>query len=88
MGRRSKQIPIAIDQLANTLFGDWADETISSVAWRKRNEGKGWRFLRCFIDSLFFWRKQHCKMAYESELERRQLPNELRGNHDISNFAG
>lgn len=79
MGRRCKQIPIAIDQFVNTLFGGWADETISSVAWRKRNEGRGWRFLRCFIDCLFFWQTDHCKSAYESELERKQLPDELRG---------
>lgn len=43
MGRRFSQIPIAFDQLVNTLFGGWADETISSAAWRKRNEGNGWR---------------------------------------------
>ena len=79
MGRRLSQIPIAIDQFVNTLFGGWADETISSVAWRKCNEGKGWRFLRCLIDGLFFWQTDHCKTAYESELERRQLPEELRG---------
>ena len=79
MGRRHSQVPIAIDQLVNTLFGGWADETISSVAWRKRNEGKGWAFLRCLIDGLFFWQEDHCKTAYESELERRQLPKELRG---------
>ena len=79
MGRRLSQIPIAIDQLVNTLFGGWADETISSVAWRKRNEGRGWRFLRCAIDGLFFWQADHCRTAYESELERKQLPDELRG---------
>ena len=78
MSRRLEQIPIAFDQLFNTLFGGWADETISCVAWRKRNEGKGWRFLRCMIDCIFFWQEDHCKQAYESELERRQLPEELR----------
>ena len=57
MSRRCKQIPIAIDQLINTLFGGWADETISSVAWRKRHEGKGWGLLRKMIDSLFFWQE-------------------------------
>lgn len=78
MGRRLEQIPIAIDQFVNTLFGGWADETISSVAWRKRNEGTGWRFLHCLIDCIFFWQKNHCEQAYQSELERRQLPEELR----------
>ena len=79
MGRRCKQIPIALDQLVNTLFGGWADETISSVAWRKRNEGRGWALLRKMIDTLFFWQKNHCEQAYRSELDRLQCPPELRG---------
>lgn len=78
MPKRSEQIPIAIDQLINTLFGGWADETISSVAWRKRQEGKGWAILRRVIDTLFFWQENHCRTAYESEKNRRQLPPELR----------
>ena len=78
MNRRLEQVPIAIDQLVNTFFGGWADETISSVAWRKQHHGNGWAFLRRFIDRLFFWQIDHCKTAYESELERRQLPEELR----------
>ena len=78
MSRRLDQIPIAIDQRINTLFGGWADETISSVAWRKRHEGKGWAILRRVIDTLFFWQTNHCRSAYESEKNRRQLPPELR----------
>ena len=78
MPKRSEQIPIAIDQLIKTLFGGWADETISSVAWRKRQEGKGWAILRRVIDTLFFWQENHCRTAYESEKNRRQLPPELR----------
>ena len=57
MGRRLKQVPIALDQLVNTLFCGWADETISCAAWRKQNEGRGWHFLRCLIDCIFFWQK-------------------------------
>ena len=78
MGRRLSQVPIAIDQLVNTLFGGWADETISSVCWRKQNEGKGWRFLRCLIDCIFFWQSDHCRTAFESEQNRLQCPPELR----------
>lgn len=78
MGRRLSQIPVAIDQFVNTLFGGWADETISSAAWRKRNEGKGWRFLRCLIDCIFFWQEDHCLNSYESERTGRHLPPELR----------
>ena len=78
MSRRCKQIPIAIDQLINTICGGWADETISSVAWRKRHEGKGWGLLRKMIDSLFFWQENHCESAYLSEKNRLQCPPELR----------
>ena len=79
MPKRSEQIFIALDQLINTLFGGWADETISSVAWRKRHEGKGWALLRKMIDSLFFWQENHCESAYLSEKNRLQCPPELRG---------
>lgn len=79
MSRRCKQILIAIDQLVNAICGGWADETISSVAWRKRGECKQWELLRCAIDTLFFWQKDHCRCAYESEKERQHLPPELRG---------
>lgn len=78
MPKRFEQIPIAMDQLINTICGGWADETISSVAWRKRHEGKGWALLRKVIDSLFFWQKSHCESAYLSEKNRLQCPPELR----------
>lgn len=78
MSRRVTQIPIALDQLVNTIFGGWADETISSVAWRKRNDNRGWALLRKVIDAIFFWQTDHCESSYESEKERRHLPPELR----------
>ena len=78
MPKRTEQIPIAIDQLINTVFGGWADETISSRAWRKRGDGRGWETLRKVIDALFFWQKDHCESAYLSEKNRLQCPPELR----------
>ena len=78
MPKRSEQIPIALDQLINTIFGGWADETISSRAWRKRDDGRGWALLRRVIDCLFRRQKDHCKTAYESELQRLHLPPEMR----------
>lgn len=68
-----KQILIAIDQLANTVIGGWADETLSSRAWREKR-----RSLVVFIDCLFFWEKNHCENSYISERERIQLPPEFR----------
>lgn len=70
------QILVALDQLINTLIGGYADETLSSRAYRRRLRGKGgcaW-----VIDHIFFWQDEHCKTAYESELERAQLPVEFR----------
>lgn len=73
-----KQILIAIDQLFNALFGGWADETLSSRAWRQHGRKTGWFILRIVIDSLFFREGDHCRTAYESEQDRIQIPPEFR----------
>ncbi len=78
MPKRTEQIPIAIDQLINTIFGGWADETISSRAYRMQGKSRKWAKLRKVIDGLFCWQKNHCRTAYESELQRRHLPPEMR----------
>lgn len=67
-----KQIAIAIDQLANTLLGGMADETLSARAHRT---GSVWEPM---IDALFFWQIGHCFQSYISEKERKQLPTEYR----------
>lgn len=79
MPKRSEQIPIAIDQLINTIFGGWADETISSRAHRMQRKSTTWSRFRKIIDSLFCWQKNHCESAYLSEKNRLQCPPELRG---------
>lgn len=75
-----KQLAISLDQLFNTLvylksdgFG-YADETLSARAWRLRDQSNAYKW----IDRLFFWQHQHCKASYESEINRKQLPNEYR----------
>lgn len=77
MPKRLEQIPIAIDQLINTIFGGWADETISSRAHRMQRKSTTWSRFRKIIDGLFFWQKYHCREAYESEKNRLQCPPEL-----------
>ncbi|MDD2898994.1 MAG: hypothetical protein PHI31_09805 [Desulfuromonadaceae bacterium] len=80
-----KQLLIAIDQVVNTLIKSdpdgwgWADETLSSRCWRNRSDPE-WEKWRVRIDKVFFWDKDHCRTSYESELERRQLPPEMRVN--------
>jgi len=79
------QLLIAIDQLVNVLItpfhpGAWADETLSSRAWRMERKGRPWgRILRPIIDLLFhFGGAGHCKRSYEGERTGRDLPPELR----------
>lgn len=74
---RAKQVLIAFDQLVNALCGGWADETLSSRAWRWYVSGK--RLWPCvWLDRLFFWDSHHCRESYESERRRLQMPPELR----------
>jgi hypothetical protein len=74
------QVLIAIDQLGTALFGGWADETMSSYAWRLDRAGKPWgRIARPAIDLLFVWQGPgHCQRAYNEERLRAQCPPELR----------
>lgn len=71
------QILIGLDQLGNTLLGGWADETISARAYRQRHKLR-WRIAEWFINALFFFQLDHCRKAFEAELDRRQLPPALR----------
>lgn len=74
----SKGIAIAIDQLINALLWGYADETLSARVWRNRELNKGWARALAIINCIFFWQQNHCKSAYESELERKHLPKEYR----------
>ena len=56
----------------------WADETLSSRCWRWHLYGvRSWPCR--LVDMLFWWQKNHCRSAYESEREGRQLPPGMRG---------
>lgn len=70
-----QQVLIGVDQLANTIFAGWADETISARVYRSRHKRK-WYYVMKFIDALFFMQKNHCYHAYMAEVERKQhAPN-------------
>lgn len=73
----SKNLFIAVDQLIFAFFGGSCDETLSSYAYRREQAGKG-KALRVLIDCLFFFENEHCRQAYESEKERRHLPDDFR----------
>ena len=65
------QVLIAVDQLANSVLGGWADETLSSRSYRL-HDNKVWFIAEKVINTLFFFQKDHCRMAYEAELNRKQ----------------
>lgn len=77
-----RQVLIAIDQVGNALTGGWADETLSSRAYRLRYR-QPYRFWRAFIDAIFFWQEDHCRKAYLQERHRRQFPPELRFDKEM-----
>lgn len=57
----------------------WADETLSSRAWRWKRDGiRAWPANS--IDAVFwiFGNKDHCKQSYENEINDRQKPPEMR----------
>lgn len=72
---------IALDQVFNTLVyvkGDgwgFADETLSARAYRLREESV---LPYKLINALFFWQEDHCKEAYNSEVNNKQLPLEYK----------
>lgn len=70
---------IALDQTGNALLGGWADETLSSRAYRADRDGRLFgRIFRPLIDALFFFEKEHCKNAYLSEIRRGNHSRKLR----------
>lgn len=80
MRHHALQILIAMDQLVNALLGGWADETLSSRAWRTEAKGRLWgRMLRPVIDTLALpFERGHCRASFESERAQRQQPPECR----------
>jgi len=68
-------ILIGLDQLLNVVLFGCPDETFSARTFRRALAGRiFWRFLNWGIDGLFFWQKEHCRAAWQSERERRHAP--------------
>lgn len=62
----------SIDQLVNTLLGGYSDETISARSYRLSKSHHSWFIVMVCINTIFF-NKNHCKHAYEHEID---LPDE------------
>jgi len=69
---------LGFDQFVNTWFMGFPDETLSARTYRLRNRNSFWKFTHLLINALLFFQKEHCKMAYIAELERKQSPMEER----------
>lgn len=80
MTRVIKNVSIGLDQTFNCLVrlsDGWGmpDEMLSSRAWRLR-AAHPWLYV--WIDTLFFFDKNHCQECYEIERSRLQFPEEYR----------
>ena len=71
------RLSISFDQLVNTIFNGYPDNTLSARAWLWHINGEG-NWTKNAINILFFWQKNHCFSSYESELKRKHLPPEMR----------
>lgn len=58
----------SIDQLVNTLLGGYSDETISARSYRLSKSYYPWFIIMNIINCVFF-NKNHCKHAYEHEID-------------------
>jgi len=75
---RVMQVLIAFDQLINACLSGWADETVSSRAFRCAGLKRRWFWTMRVIDTIFFWQANHCFLAYVAEQQRRQCPPDMR----------
>lgn len=70
----------ALDQIINTVFNGWPDETISARFYRRDMQGKpSWP--RRGVDRLFFvvfGERGHCYRAWQNEVDRRHMPTGYR----------
>jgi len=57
------RILISIDQLVNTIFNGYPDETISSRAAKAKRKNKRWGCLLCRFLDIF--EKDHCEKSIE-----------------------
>src|SRR5699024_4847335 len=71
------QLAIAVDQLVNAALCGWADETLSSRAYRTQYKRR-WQVIMRVINGIFFSQENHCRDAYLLELDKGRVPPEFR----------
>jgi hypothetical protein len=74
------EIVIWIDQGFSVLTGGYADETFSARCHRRRGNSVVMDAARRLLNMAFFWQDNHCRLAFENEKARRDMPPEYRRN--------
>ena len=69
MSRLTKSLD-ALSQLANVLILPHSGETDANESISGRSHRQKWRVRKTLINWLFFWQEDHCKAAFERDLER------------------
>ncbi len=79
-----EQVGVAFDQFLVTLIGlalvlwtsaiYYADETLSAMAYRKKDRRRRWYVMYRMINFIFFLQHDHCLEAYLSEKKRNHMP--------------
>jgi len=77
---RLVKIGDALSQLANVALMPRHAETTANESISGRAHRQNWRKLRRVINALFFWQDDHCKAAYDADLERARA---LVASHDM-----
>lgn len=82
MKQRILHLLVALDSFIYvwlTLGAGYPAETISSAAWRAHIVNKPFKYARPVIDFLLSWlEKDHCRLAYEYAVLKRNLPADMR----------
>lgn len=80
-----KNLLLSIDQTGNVFLMGSADETISARSYREGelNGKKYWKLMRSFVDTLFWFEKDHTKKAYEAEQARCHMPSDYRKDSSV-----
>lgn len=65
------RILVGLDQLLNIVTGGDEDDTLSSRAYVNSFSSPKWMKFRKFVDWLFSFEPDHCKIAFKDEYQKK-----------------
>jgi hypothetical protein len=68
--KRIVSVGDALSQLLNVLLLPHLSDTTANESISGRSHRKGWVKTKKFINTLFFWQDDHCKAAFDKDLQR------------------